>query len=113
MPPEYSLNIIINTVNSIKGTVLQTRFIRITYENMELLRRNLLYHTVVRWLSKGKVLTRVMELRTELLVYLQRTKLDYSDLISDLEFLLKLACLFDPDKKYTKESFKLGKCFKS
>lgn len=97
LPQEYSqvLNIIINIVNSIKGKALQTRLFRIICEDMGTLHRNLLYHTEVRWLSKGKVLTRVMELRAELLVYLQQAKSHYSEFISDPEFLLKLAFLSD------------------
>ncbi|XP_071053350.1 zinc finger BED domain-containing protein 5-like [Onthophagus taurus] len=97
LPQEYSqvLNIIINIVNSIKGKALQTRLFRIICEDMGALHRNLLYHTEVRWLSKGKVLTRVMELRAELLVYLQQAKSHYSEFISDPEFLLKLAFLSD------------------
>nr|XP_022909864.1 protein FAM200A-like [Onthophagus taurus] len=93
LPQEYSqvLNIIINIVNSIKGKALQTRLFRIICEDMGALHRNLLYHTEVRWLSKGKVLTRVVELRAELLVYLQQAKSHYSEFISDPEFLLKLA----------------------
>lgn len=97
LPQEYSqvLNIIINIVNSIKGKALQTRLFRIICEDMGALHRNLLYHTEVRWLSKGKVLTRVMELRAELLVYLEQAKSHYSEFISDPEFLLKLAFLSD------------------
>lgn len=97
LPQEYSqvLHIIISIVNSIKGKALQTRLFRLICDDMGALHRNLLYHTEVRWLSKGKVLTRVMELRAELLVYLQQAKSHYSEFISDPEFLLKLAFLSD------------------
>lgn len=97
LPQEYSqvLNIIINIVNSIKGKALQTRLFRVICEDMGAQHCNLLYHTEVRWLSKGKVLTRVMELRAELLVYLQQAKSHYSEFISDPEFLLKLAFISD------------------
>ena len=96
-PQEYSqvLNIAIKIVNSIKGKALQTRLFRIICEDMGALHQNLLYHTEVRWLSKGKVLARVMELRAELLIYLQQAKSEYSEFICDPEFLLKLAFLSD------------------
>ncbi|XP_039967980.1 protein FAM200A-like isoform X1 [Bactrocera tryoni] len=48
---------VIKTVNSIKGKALQTRLFRIVCENMGSLHQNLLYHTEVRWLSKGKTFT--------------------------------------------------------
>ncbi|CAH1106101.1 unnamed protein product [Psylliodes chrysocephalus] len=72
------------------------RLFRIICEDMgAALHQHLLYHPEVRWLSKGKVLTRVMELRAELLIYLQQTKSKYSEFICDPEFLLKLAFLSD------------------
>lgn len=56
---------VIKIVNSIKGKALQTRLFRIVCEDMGSLHHNLLYHTEVRWLSKGKVLTLVLELKAE------------------------------------------------
>ncbi|XP_050547005.1 zinc finger BED domain-containing protein 5-like [Daktulosphaira vitifoliae] len=96
-PQEYSkvLNIIIKIINSIKGKALQTQLFRIICEDMGVLQQNLLYHTEVRWFLKGKVLTRVMELRAELLIYLQQAKPEYSEFICDPALLLKLAFLSD------------------
>ncbi|KAK5648664.1 hypothetical protein RI129_003556 [Pyrocoelia pectoralis] len=93
LPQEYNqvLNIIIKIVNSIKGKSLQTRLFPVICQDMCSLHQNLLYHTEGRWLSKGKVLTRVFELRAELLVYLQQARSEYSKFICDSEFLLKLA----------------------
>lgn len=97
LPQEYNevLNIVIKIVNSIKGKSLQTRLFRIICEDMGSLHQNLLYHTEVRWLSKGKVLTRVFELRAELLVHLQQARSKYSEFICNSEFLLKLVFLSD------------------
>ncbi|KAL0822667.1 hypothetical protein ABMA28_004690 [Loxostege sticticalis] len=74
LPTEYGqvLNVIVKMVNSIKGKALQTRLFRKICEDMGALHQNLLYHTEVRWLSRGKVLARVLELRAELLIYLQQ-----------------------------------------
>lgn len=52
---------------------------------MRALHRNLLYDTEVRWLSKGKVMTRDMELGDG----------DCSEFISYPELLLRLAFLYD------------------
>ncbi|XP_023210685.1 zinc finger BED domain-containing protein 5-like [Centruroides sculpturatus] len=86
---------VIKIVNSIKGKALQTRLFRIICEDMGSLHQNLLYHTEVRWLSKGKVLTRVLELKAELLMFLQGAKSEYANYLCDPVWLLKLAFLAD------------------
>ncbi|CAH0563098.1 unnamed protein product [Brassicogethes aeneus] len=93
LPQEYNevLNINIKIVNCIKGKALQTRLFLIICEDMGSLHQNLLYHTEVRWLLKGKD----FEVRAELLVYLQQVKSEYSKFIFDPKFLLKLAFLSD------------------
>lgn len=74
---------VIKIVNSIKGKALQTRLFRIVFQDMGSLHQNLFYHTEVRWLSKGKVLTRVLELRAELLMFLQDAKSEYANRFCD------------------------------
>lgn len=86
---------VIKVVNSIKGKALQTRLFRIICEDMGSLHQNLLYHTEVRWLSKVKVLTRLLELKAELLMFLQDAKSEYANYFCDPAWLLKLAFLAD------------------
>jgi hypothetical protein len=65
------------------------------YENIQKDYVTLLEDTEVRWLSRGKVLTRVFELREELLHLFKdnNNKASFSDFLEDTKLLLKLAYL--------------------
>lgn len=97
LPPEMDcvMKTIIKVVNSIKGKALQTRLFRKICEDMGAIFQNLLYHTEVRWLSRGNVLKRVFHLRAELLMYLKDEKSPYEKQFSDPIWLLKLGFLAD------------------
>lgn len=60
---------------------------------MGALHQNLLYHTEVRWLSKGNMLTRVIELKSELNMFFEDG--EYVNLFNNPKWLLKLAFIAD------------------
>ena len=57
------LNFVVKIVNFVKANPLNTRFFRILCEEMGEGHENVLLHSEVRWLSKGRVVKRVYELR--------------------------------------------------
>ncbi|XP_067120967.1 zinc finger BED domain-containing protein 5-like [Centruroides vittatus] len=62
---------IIKMVNCIKARPLKSRIFAKLCEEMQSHHNNLLLHTKMRWLSKGRVLNRVFELKEEILIFFQ------------------------------------------
>ena len=56
---------------------------------------NLLLHTAVRWLSRGKVFVRVFEMRQEIYIFLNEQKHDFADHFISVKWLCRLAYLAD------------------
>ncbi|KAL4153167.1 hypothetical protein QTP88_001000 [Uroleucon formosanum] len=65
------LDKIVSMVNYIKSRPLQSRLFKKLCESMEAQHVCLLLHCEVRWLSRGKVLNRILELKNELLMFFQ------------------------------------------
>ncbi|XP_023718367.1 SCAN domain-containing protein 3-like [Cryptotermes secundus] len=63
---EAIMHDVINVVNVVKGHALNTRLFRELCTDGEAEYTDLLYHTEVRWLSRGNVLNRVWVLKTNL-----------------------------------------------
>ena len=85
----------VKIVNYVKARPLQARLFNILCEEMGSQHMSLLLHTEVRWLSRGKVLVRLFELRRELSVYFLEHKFSLSDRLTDLLWLQRLAYLSD------------------
>ena len=68
------LNQAVELVNYIKTRPVKSRLFEQLCSNMDSQHRRLLLHTKARWLSKGKVLNRVYELRQELLKFFEEMK---------------------------------------
>src|SRR5215469_32185 len=68
MPPNLKLVLdeAVRIINFIKSRPLQSRLFSLLCENYVSKHKTLLLYTEVRWLSRGKTLTRLFELRAEL-----------------------------------------------
>lgn len=85
----------VKIVNFIKARALNSRMFTIICNEMGSEHNNLLLHTEVRWLSRGKVLTRLFELRSEVQMFLLNSKFETSHLLLDELWLMRLAYLAD------------------
>lgn len=97
MPPELRqvLDDAVKVVNFVKTRPLQKRLFSILCDEMGALHKNLLFHTEVRWLSRGNVLCRLFELRAEMLIFLQDANPELAKFFADEEWLIQLAYLAD------------------
>ena len=91
-------NAAIKIVNFIKSRPLQTQLFTILCDEMGSLHKSLLLHSEVRWLSRGKVLTRLFELRDEVYLFLTDRKHELAANLTDLDWIVKLlyfSCIFE------------------
>ena len=68
------LNQVVEIVNYIKSRPIKSRLFEELCKSMDSQHVRLLVHTDVRWLSRGRVLTRVHELQKELIVFYDKEK---------------------------------------
>lgn len=87
---------IVGVVNCIKTRPLKTRVFSAICEEMGAEHQAVLFHSEARWLSRGKVLSRVFELREQIRMFSeQEHKYDLAEKCCDENFLAKLAYLSD------------------
>lgn len=89
------MNDVVSMVNIVKTCALNTRLFKILCEDMGSNHNTLLFHTDVRWLSRGKVLKRVIELSDELRIFLREIKPDLSALLSNEKWMCLASYLAD------------------
>jgi len=90
-----SLNLIVKMVNHIKTSALNSRLFRIICEDIGSQYTTLLFHTEVRWLSRGNTTKRLFELREELLQFFKTREHELQKNLEDENFILHLAYLSD------------------
>ncbi|XP_003927501.1 protein FAM200B [Saimiri boliviensis] len=85
----------VKVVNFIKGSSLNSRLLEKFCSEIGTNHTHLLYHTKVRWLSQGKILSRVYELRNEIHFCLIEKKSYLANIFEDDIWVTKLAYLTD------------------
>ena len=91
------LSLVIKMVNNVKGSALNSRLFKILCEDLGADHSVLLFHSNVRWLSRGTFTKRVYKLRKELLGFFQQSN-KCETLVTSLRddfFILILAYLVD------------------
>lgn len=79
----------------IKSNALNSRMLTILCEEMGSEHVNLPLHAEVRWISRGRILTRLFELRHEIEIFLNQKHSDMAKYFVDEEWVAKLAYLSD------------------
>ncbi|XP_060835347.1 general transcription factor II-I repeat domain-containing protein 2B-like [Rhopalosiphum padi] len=97
---------IISTVNFIRSSALRHRQFQDFLKEIETEYPDIPYFTAVRWLSRGKVLSRFFELRNEIEIFLI-DKNRPLPLLTDSEWVWKLAFLVDITKYMNDFNLKL------
>ncbi|XP_062944426.1 protein FAM200A [Cynocephalus volans] len=85
----------VKIVNYIKGCSLNSRLLEIFCSEIGVNHTHLLFHTEVRWLSQGKILSRVYELRNEIYTFLIEKQSHLANIFEDDIWVTKLAYLSD------------------
>jgi len=97
----------IKIVNFIKSRPLKSRLFKIFCDDLKSIHSTLLFHTEVRWLSRSKVLTRLMELRAEVSSFVMDHYFTLAKTMDDLTWLCQLSYLADIFNKMNELSLSL------
>lgn len=93
--PEEVLDASMKTINFIENKAVNSRCFAKLCEGMEAGHVQLLYHTEVRWLSRGLVLNHLIELRKKVFAFLiEKNLLDISTPIPSLQLNLPTSVTF-------------------
>ena len=90
-----ALQMCVKVVNIIRGRALNCRLFRLFCEELGKEHTVLLYHTEVRWLSRGRVLSRLFELRDEIKEFLCTMGNEMAEYSKEPEFIQNLSYLAD------------------
>ena len=105
------LSISIKIINQIKARALNSRLFQKLCDDNDESYKTLLLHTEVRWLSRGKALSRLYQLRNSVTEMLLKINSEHSVTFSTDEFQTALAYLVDVFDQYNCLNLKLqGRC---
>ncbi|XP_039903019.1 protein ZBED8-like [Simochromis diagramma] len=97
LPPKMAevLKTVVECVNYVRNSALRHRIFSELCKEMGSEFEVLLYHSSVRWLSRGQVLNCVFAMRVELALFLQEHQHCHADCFKNPEFILILAYMAD------------------
>ncbi|XP_073510794.1 protein FAM200C-like [Phyllobates terribilis] len=97
LPPKMAevLKTVVEFVNYVRNSALRHRIFSELCKEIGSEFEVLLYHSNVRWLSRGQVLNRVFAMRVELALFLQEHQHCHADCFKNPEFILILAYMAD------------------
>jgi hypothetical protein len=95
-----TLNISVKVVNLIKSQAMNSRRFKKMCEEMGSTHIQLMLHTEVRWLLRGRVLTRLLELKDEVKYFLSKLKSGLVIYFEDEVWIFRLAYLAGICKKF-------------
>lgn len=90
----HVMTLVVKLVNSIRAKALQHRLFKALLDELDVTYGDLLLHANVRWLSRGKVLQRFVDLLPQIKTFLSTRNEEYEEL-SDDAWLLDLGFLTD------------------
>jgi len=85
----------VKIVNYLKANALNSRLFKILCSEMGSFHQSLLLYTEVRWMSRGRCLQRVYELRHKIFSFLKVKNSIFKDLFKNSKWILLLAYLSD------------------
>lgn len=97
----------VQIINYIKARPLKSRLFVLLCDDMGSLHNSLLLHTEVRWLSRGKALSRLQELRSEVLSLLMDHNIKLANVFNDERWQCILSYLSDIFMKMNEMSLSL------
>ena len=98
---------VVRIVNFIKSKDLNSRIFKQFCNEMRQSYELLLYHTEVRWISRGRVVSRIVELREPTKCFLIEKKSDLAAKFSDTKWLSRLCYLADIFGEFNKGNLAL------
>ena len=102
------LDSVVKAVNFICGRVVNSRLFKAFCDGLEKEHQYLLFHTEVQWLLRGKVLSRVAKLVTEVALFLrEHGSVEFATLFDGNRFQLKVFYLADVFSLLNELSFSL------